>query len=186
MYSYHYQELMILSGRYEMKMLRRYIAITLLLLHILVLTAADPGPKSGFRKLKWGDRPSQEMRRAAFADKGHMQSYYINQEDPIVAGEKSGQIYYYFRRERLCRVDVAWLSQGSVLAVITATLNREWGRPDKSQVYKTFISYEWLSRDGKTAAYLSWIENPTNDDATLDMWIEDKKCVDEAVNDPGL
>jgi hypothetical protein len=127
------------------------------------------------------------MTRANFGDKGHMQAYYILQEDPSVAGVKSAQIFYFYRKGRFCRVDVDWSGAESDAAVITAVLNREWGKPDEDTVHEGFISRKWVSRDGKTAAFLSRVDNlKTHDTGLPHLVIADLKCVAEAVNDPGL
>lgn len=65
---------------------RRLLAIILAAVTLLPLglVAADPGPKAGFRELKWGDRPSKEMRPIQIKKAG-MDVYAIRNDDMRIA-----------------------------------------------------------------------------------------------------
>jgi hypothetical protein len=151
--------------------------------------AADPGPKSGFREFKWGDRPSKKMFSHRTKRAG-MDVYSITDDDRRVAFRDAGLILYHFYRNGLCEVEVIWKDTMSLsdFMVTGRELAREWGTPDR--VDKSH-SHEWLSRNGETEATLLHIPRHESDprgmtDLVASLVIHQRKCYDEAGSDVGL
>ena len=184
-------------------MTRRTLVVALIATSFSSLMhGAEPGPKAGFRFFKWGDSPAREM-VAMNLKKGGMDAYLIHQDDMQIAGGKASALTYFFFRKRLCRVEANYFfgppqfttQTGSMLefARIGTMLEHEWGAPDDvSTINPPQVDNEhWLSPDGKTDASLGFIPRHPADSrpftgVLVDLIIEDRECVRQAVNGAGV
>lgn len=151
---------------------------TVALLFALILSAvgahaADPGPKAGFRDLKWGDPPSADMvivRLPRPPGSLPMDLYWRADEfgkgnHPIVAGHRTSDVSYYFYKNRFCRVQIVWNEiRRRDLDQIGTNLSVAWGKDDGRNTRGERV---WTSRDGVTVAALQ--HDGSENSATLTL-----------------
>src|SRR6267378_4793960 len=164
------------------------VAVVLVILRLGSLSAAEPGPKGGFRNSKWGDHPSPQMR--PIGTRAGMDAYGdVDRPSGRVAGIDTFLIQYLFWRGRFCRVDINWKADDAERATIVAILSREWGAPDESAPglgVDTIESWRWFSRDRKTKAWLHRIDIVERSEEGLwQLIIQEEKCSQQAAHDSG-
>lgn len=153
------------------------------------LHAAEPGPKAGFRKFRWGDEPAHAMR--PLDTKAGMEVFYLPGDSDRVGGVDKAMISYLFYQGRLCRVEVRWrkLLDHTELYGLTATLSNTWGPADEAPKLDPAIPfYKWFAADKRTEAILSGIDSikTPEPDYLMTLIIQEQACSAEAINGPGL
>jgi len=117
--------------------MKRIAAVTVALCVILAGCRGDPGkpaakipkqgPKPGFREMKWGDAPANEMQFNFKNDFGDNYQLPFGSDRGQIGGVYLAWIEYSFFNHRFCKVEIEFLkSQGKDLLI---ALEGQWGKP---------------------------------------------------------
>ena len=95
----------------------------------------------GFKKMKWGDRPSAKLKRIEqdTHDK-ELTAYSLEGKQLHVFGLQSGMIIYYFKNNRFFRLEILWQPNEPEYQILKSEIIEEWGDADEVTVLG---SYRW-------------------------------------------
>jgi hypothetical protein len=149
--------------------------------------AADPGPKPGFRDLRWGSRPPRAFSQLGMKAGMALYGQLTPNEDKRVAGQDAASISYLYWENRLCRVEVTWLLDAGHGAVPASVLAREWGAPDSTSGQPSGLElWEWTSKDHRTHARLSSLRTSDNQSDLVTLLLYERQCNEAAIEAPGI
>lgn len=153
---------------------------------LMCACAYAKGPTDGFRSFRWGSEPTSSMFKTE--QKANMQGYMAHNEEKNVLGVQADFITYYYFGGGLCRVEVAWWPRDtSMLNQLQATLEKQWGKPVKSDGSIGTRIYEWLSDSGATSGSLLAIDDAKNKNLWhITILIQGRECSKSAIEGSGL
>ena len=109
--------------------------------------------EQGFKKIKWGDTPSNKLKRIEqdTHDK-ELTAYSFEGNQPRIFGLQSGMIIFYFKSNRFFRLEILWQPNEPEYQALKSKVIEEWGDADEVTVLG---SYRWEKPEQHLSVLLS-------------------------------